>query len=90
METYPRHISSLIYKIRLNSWKTKYSQNIACACSKPLSGEHILFHCPILNALYSKANIEISKSKPAHAISFSSEIVEVAKIISQSQISIFL
>ena len=42
-----RQVSNLIHKMRLNSWKTKFSQNVTCACSQPLSCEHILFYCPI-------------------------------------------
>ena len=28
-----RYLPRLIYKFRLNSWKTKYSQNVTCDCS---------------------------------------------------------
>jgi len=41
-------LTSLISKIRLNSLKTKFIQNITCQCSSPLSLDHLLFNCPII------------------------------------------
>ena len=35
-------LATIIYKSRLNSWNTKYSQNVTCVCKNILSGKHIL------------------------------------------------
>ena len=31
-----RYLARVIYKLRLNSWSTKYSQNVTCVCKKYL------------------------------------------------------
>ena len=36
-----RYLARVIYKLRLNSWTTKYSQNVTCVCKNILSGEHL-------------------------------------------------
>ena len=41
----PRYITCLIHKLRMNSWKTKYSKDITCVCKEPLSIHHILMEC---------------------------------------------
>ena len=35
--------SRLIYKLYLNSWNTKYSQNVTCVCKNILSVKHIYY-----------------------------------------------
>ena len=37
-----RYLARVIYKLRLNSWNTKYSQNVTCVCEDILSVKHIL------------------------------------------------
>ena len=37
-----RYLARVIYKLRLNSWNTKYSQNVTCVCKNILSVKHIL------------------------------------------------
>ena len=32
-----RYLARVICKLRLNSWKTKYSQNVTCVCKNILS-----------------------------------------------------
>ena len=32
-----RYLARVIYKLRLNSWNTKYSQNVTCVCKNILS-----------------------------------------------------
>ena len=32
-----RHLVRVIYKLRLNTWNTKYSQNMTCVCKNILS-----------------------------------------------------
>ena len=46
-----RYLARVIYKLRLNSWNTKYSQNVTCVCKNILSVKHILFESPITTEL---------------------------------------
>ena len=43
----PRSVSSLAYRLCLNSWKTKYCA-VKCICDHPLSLEHVLHDCVLL------------------------------------------
>jgi len=49
-----RYLARVIYKLSLNSWNTKYSQNVTCVCKNILSVKHILFKCPITTELFQK------------------------------------
>ena len=49
-----RFLARLIYKLRLNTWNTKYSQNVTCVCKNILSVKHILLECPITKELFQK------------------------------------
>ena len=49
-----RYLARVIYKIRLNSWNTKYSQNVTCVCKNILSVKHILLEYPITIDLFEK------------------------------------
>ena len=40
--------------LRLNSWNTKYSQNVSCVCKNVLSVKHILLECPITTVISEK------------------------------------
>ena len=42
-----RYLAGVTYKLRLNSWSTKYSQNVTRICKNILSVKHILHECPI-------------------------------------------
>ena len=37
-----RYLAGVILKLRLNSWSTKYPQNVTCICTNALSVNHIL------------------------------------------------
>ena len=37
-----RNITSLIYRLKLNAFKTKFSKNITCLCGDKISNSHIL------------------------------------------------
>ena len=43
-----------IYKLRLNSWNAKYSQNVTSVCKNTLSVKHMLLECPITVDLFQK------------------------------------
>ena len=40
-----RILNSLIFRIRLDAFKTKYSKNVSCICGKQITPYHILFQC---------------------------------------------
>ena len=85
-----RHVSNLIYKMRLNSWKTKFSQNVTCACSQPISIEHIIFHCPILKSLFEESGIEVQTKGSVKEVLHSPDIISLARIIASSVINVLL
>ena len=49
-----RYLARVIYNLRLNSWNTKYSQNVTCVCKNILSVKYILLECPITTELFQK------------------------------------
>ena len=42
-----RYLSSFIYRMRLNAWKTKYV-NVRCFCGNTLSVHHVFFDCQLV------------------------------------------
>ena len=49
-----RYLARVIYKLRLNSWNTKYSQNVTRVYKNTLSVKHILLECHITTELFQK------------------------------------
>ena len=49
-----RYLAKVIYKLCLNTWSTKYSQNVTCVCKNILSVKHILLECPITTVISEK------------------------------------
>ena len=49
-----RHLARVIYKLRLNTWNTKHSQNMTYVCKNILSVKQILLECPITTELFQK------------------------------------
>ena len=49
-----RYLASITYKLRLNTRKTKYSQNVTCVCKNIIFFKHILLECPITMDLFQK------------------------------------
>ena len=49
-----RYLARVIYKLCLNSWNTKYSQNMTCVCKNILSVKHILLECPFTTVISEK------------------------------------
>ena len=76
-----RKISRLVYKLRLNSWNTKFSKNVVCACSSIISIEHIIFDCPILTALYQENNVIIDRNESVYNIVHSPSIFDIIVVI---------
>ena len=50
----PRHLQRVIYKSWLNTWNTKYSENVTCVCKNVLSVKQILLECPTTVELFQK------------------------------------
>ena len=55
-----RYLARVIYKLRLNSWNTKYSQNVTCVCKNILPVKHILLECPITTELFQKNGYDLN------------------------------
>ena len=55
-----RYLARVIYKFRLNSWNTKYSQNVTCVCKNILPVKHILLECPITTELFQKNGYDLN------------------------------
>ena len=45
---YGRNVSSLVYRLKLNSFKTKFVKNVKCVCGKDITSKHIILECNIL------------------------------------------
>ena len=45
---YFRLVTSLVFRIRTNSLKTKFSKNANCVCGRHISLDHILYNCEII------------------------------------------
>ena len=76
--------------MRLNSWKTKFSQNATRACSQPISIDHIIFHCPILKSLFEDSGFEVQTKSTVEEISHSPNIIPIATIVTKSVINVLL
>ena len=59
----PRYLARVIYKLRLNTWNTKYSQNMTCVCKNILYVKYILLECPITTGLFKKETPPPPKKK---------------------------
>ena len=71
-----RHLSSFIYRMRLNAWKTKFS-NVKCICGDDLSVHHVLFVCH-----------EIKKVLSDNGASFPPNIKNINELLYNNQESI--
>jgi ribonuclease HI len=79
----PRHISKIIYKLRLNSWNTKFSKDVKCLCNENISVRHLLIHCPIIKNQLKDKNILINPEQPLNVL-YQSSAIEIADIIVHS------
>ena len=52
--SFSRYLAGVICKFRLNSWNTKYSENLTCVCKNVLSVSHVLLECPITTVVLEK------------------------------------
>ena len=70
-----RYLARVIYKFRLNSWNTKYSQNVTCVCKKILSVKHILLECPITTELFQKNGYDLNAYNNVRDILYNNEVI---------------
>ena len=61
--TISRQLSSLMFKIRLNAFKTKFSKDIKCICGHQVSIKHLLLQCPNIKTEVKKMVGEILNSQ---------------------------
>ena len=53
----PRHLVSLIDRLRVNVLKTKYCKDVACICREKWSINHILFNCHQLKNIFRNSDL---------------------------------
>lgn len=86
---YYRLVSSLVFRLRTNSLKTKFSKNVKCICGQQISLEHILFDCQIIKKClpHSLTYNNPSKEDMQDALNDSGVLTEVAQALLHSAIS---
>ena len=89
----PRFLSSILFRFRCNALTTKFVPNIFCVCSDQLSVQHIIFDCPVINALFQSNGINVREhfSNLSEFLHSSSDIVlTIVKLLLGSPIGNFL
>ena len=67
--------SCIWFKFRLNSWNTKYSQNVTCICKNILSVKHILLECPITTELFQKNGYDLNAYNNVRDILYNTDVI---------------
>ena len=70
-----RYLARVIYKLRLNSWNTKYSQNVTCVCKNILSIQHILLECPITTVISEKNGYDLNVYNNIRDILYNTDVI---------------
>ena len=70
-----RYLARVIYKLRLNSWNTKYSKNVTCICKNILSVKHILLECPITTELFQKNGYDLNAYNNVRDILYNTDVI---------------
>ena len=90
--SFPRYLARVIYKIRLNSWNTKFSKRVTQPiCTNPISVYHILLECPITTALLKKDGYDFTSCNSVTVIDIvytTNVIIPIAKLIVRSPVVI--
>ena len=82
-----RYVTRVIYKLRLNAWNTKYSQNVTCVCKNILSVKHILLECPITTELFQKNGYDFNACNNVRDILCNTDIINsIVKLIVYSPV----
>ena len=75
------------YKLRLNTWNTKYSQNVTCICKNILSIKHILLECHITTELFQKNGYDFNACNNVRDILYNVNIINsIVKLIVHSPV----
>ena len=69
------YLARVIYKLRLNSWNTKYSQNVTYVCKNTLSVKHILLECPITTGLFQKNGYDFNACNNVRNILYNTNVI---------------
>ena len=75
MPSCSRYLARVIYKLRLNSWNTKYSQNVTCVCKNILSVKHILLECPMLQSYFRKNGYDLNAYNNVRDILYNTDVI---------------
>ena len=70
-----RYLASVICKVRLNSWNTKYSKNVTYVCKNIISVEHVLLECPITVDLLKKNGYDLNDCNNVRDILYNNDII---------------
>ena len=80
-------LARVIYKLRLNSRNSKYSQNVTCVCKNILSVKHILLECPITTDLLQKNGYDFDDCNNVRDILYNTDIrISIVKLIVHSPV----
>ena len=86
----PKRISTLLLKLRLNKWRTKFIKEVKCSCGEYISIQHILFECKDLTDKYKEKDINIEKFNNINELLNDRQILNIIDIILNSSIAKFL
>ena len=82
-----RYLPKVIYKLRLNTWNTKYSQNVTRVCKNILSVKHILLECPITAELFQKNRYDFNACNNVRDILCNTDVINcIIKLIVHSPV----
>ena len=82
-----RYLARVIYKLRLNTWNTKYLQNVTCVCKNILSVKQILLECPITTYFFLKNGYDFNACNNAGDILYNTDIINfIVKLIVHSPV----
>ena len=82
-----RYLARVIYKLHLNSWNTKYSQNVTCVSKNILSVKHILLECPITTELFQKNGYDLNAYNNVRDILCNTDVItSIIKLIVHSPV----
>ena len=70
------YLARVIYKLRLNSGNTKYSQNVTCVCKNILSVKHIL-----LVQLFQKNGYDFNACNNVRDILYNNDVINFIVIL---------
>ena len=82
---YSRNVDSLIFKLKLNTWRTKYCKLVNCFCGQQFSIKHAIFECPKLKDLYSQNNL-VFEGMDLNDVLNSDKLYSLASIILLSEV----